>query len=463
MLNISDNSVADALELEKFKAFGILRKSRIKRLSLFLVSAFLLVIIVCLFLPWTQNIRAKGYVTTLRPEQRPQAIQSVISGRLEEWYVREGDFVNAGDTIVFISEIKDDYFDPQIVDRTSEQVDAKAQSVTSYDDKITALNLQYRALSEGLELKLEQTRNKIIQAKNKISIDSIDLVAFRTNLRIAENQADRVQQLYDKDLKSLTELQEKQLKVQESQAKVVSQENKLLNQRNELINLRIELSAVEREYSDKLAKSQSDQQTALSDKLEAIASTAKLRNLLSTYSQRQQFYHIRAPQSGYITETIKAGIGEIIKDGADIATIMPANYDLAVEIYVRPQDLPLLDLGEGTRIQFDGWPTIVISGWPETSVGVFSGEVVAIDRFISESGFYRVLVKPDESRKAWPEQLRVGTGANTFILLDNVPIWYEIWRQLNGFPANYYEVEDGKKEDKGGDEVKLKAPLKSVK
>ncbi len=458
MLNISENSINDYVKIKDYNSFGILRKSRTKRLPLYLFLGLVLTTFLSLFLSWTQNIQAKGYVTTLLPEQRPQAIQSVLSGRLEEWLVREGDFVKAGDTIVHLSEIKSDYFDPDLIARTSEQVDAKSQSIQSYDAKVKALQNQYTALEQGLILKMEQTRNKIEQGRNKIKADSIDLVAYNMNFKIAENQLERTQQLFDKGLKSLSELQEKELKLQKTKAKVTVQENKLLNQKNQLTNLIIDLSTTENEYTNKLSKSQSDQQSAISAKLETMAQTSKLKNQLSNYSQRQQYYYITAPQSGYITKAVKKGIGEIVKEGTDIITIMPQTYDLAVEIYLKPQDLPLLSIGNDVRLRFDGWPAIVISGWPETSTGVFSGKVVVIDRFISENGYYRVMISPNEIEKKWPDILRVGTGANAFILLKDVPIWYEIWRQLNGFPADFY-----KKTTSNKGELKRKAPLKSVK
>ena len=189
-----------------------------------------------------------------------------------------------------------------------------------------------------------------------------------------------------------------------------------------------------------------------------MAATSKLRNQFSNYTERQKFYYITAPQSGYITKTLKKGIGETVKEGTDIATIMPAVYDLAVEIYLKPQDLPLLQNDDLVQIRFDGWPAIVISGWPESSTGVFSGRIVAIDRFIRVNGFYRILLSPNKEKKAWPEKLSVGTGANAFILLKEVPIWYEVWRQLNGFPPDFYKTVKENKND-----VKRKAPIKSVK
>ena len=83
-----------------------------------IMTVFFIVGLVFMFLPWTQNIRGDGYITTLDPDQRPQTIPSVIAGRLNKWYVAEGDFVKAGDTIVYITEIKDAYFDPDLIPRT---------------------------------------------------------------------------------------------------------------------------------------------------------------------------------------------------------------------------------------------------------------------------------------------------------------------------------------------------------
>ncbi|GLR19540.1 HlyD family secretion protein [Portibacter lacus] len=458
MLNISENSIKDSVDLQEFNSYKLIRQSRIKRLTLWLSLGFILILFLCLFLPWTQNISAKGYVTTRSPEQRPQGIQSVIAGRLEEWYVQEGDFVEKGDTIVFISEVKSEYFDPELLARTTEQINAKSQSIDSYSEKESALVNQYIALQGALKLKQEQNYNKIKQARNKISMDSIDLIVYKNNYEIATNQLSRTKELYDKGLKTLSELQEKENKNQAAKAKVSVQENKLLNQRNELVNLTIEIQSIENDYADKLAKSQSEKQSAVSAKLESVAATSKLRNQYSNYSERQKFYYITAPQSGYITKTLKKGIGETVKEGIDIATIMPSNYKLAVEIYARPQDIPLLSTGETVQLRFDGWPAIVISGWPESSTGVFSGTIVALDKFINENGYYRILISPNIEKKDWPEKLSIGTGVNAFILLKKVPIWYEVWRQLNGFPPDFYTAEKVSTK-----ELKRKAPLKSVK
>lgn len=458
MLNISQNTISESVPVEEFKSYKQLKNRKLHRISLwFFVIAFVIFLII-LFLPWTQNINAKGYVNTRSPQQRPQSIQSVIPGRIEEWFVKEGDYVDKGDTIAFLTEVKSEYFDPNLLERTSEQIDAKSKSVNSYDQKIAALNRQYEALLDSRDVKLRQNQNKIIQAQNKIKSDSIDLVSLENNYKIIENQLSRTQELYDKGLKTLTELQEKQYKLQEATAKLTVQRNKLLNQQNELANLQLEVMSVNQNYEDKLAKSQSDRQSALSSKYETMAETSKLQNQYSNYNTRKQFYYVTAPQSGYITKTLKKGIGETIKEGTDIVSIMPSQYDLAVEVYVKPQDIPLLQSGNSVQLRFDGWPAIVISGWPKAFTGVFTGEIVSIDKFIGENGYYRIIIVPMKDEKAWPSKLSIGTGVNSFILLGEVPIWYEAWRQLNGFPPDYYQSKDKSKE-----EIKRKAPLKSIK
>ncbi|MCT4589646.1 MAG: HlyD family secretion protein [Carboxylicivirga sp.] len=457
MLNISKNSIRKYIRLSDFKAYELVKQSQVKQLPLLVMLICFMVLLIGLFLPWTQNIDAKGYVTTRQPEQHPQAIQSVISGRISDWFKREGDHVNKGDTILYITDVKNEYFDPKLVERTNEQLLAKQSSLNAYDLKINALKKQYDALKSTYRLKRRQTFQKIEQARNKISMDSIDLKAFKNNLDIATNQLARTEDLYNKGLKSLSELQDKQYKQQSAQAKMSVQKNKLYNQRNSLSILNIELLAIEQEYADKLAKSQSDLQTAVSAKLEGIATVSKLENTLSNYKQRQNYYYITAPQTGFITKIIKKGIGETVKAGTDIAIIVPDEYDLAVEIYLKPNDLPLLSKGQHVRLRFDGWPAIVISGWPESSTGVFGGTIVAIDQFISQNGYYRVLISPDETEKQWPDQLRVGAGAEAFILLNEVPVWYEVWRQLNGFPPNFYQA------NKGINSLKLKPPIKSIK
>lgn len=448
MLNISKNPIHKSVDLSDYtNSQKVFHRVHFMTIDRFLI-VFAIILIVILFLPWTQIVSGNGMVTTLTPDQRPQTIQSPIPGRIEEWYVKEGEFVNKGDTILHISEIKNEYFDPQLVERTGQQIEAKAMSVRSYEEKVKALNNQIEALQTERRLKLNQANNKLIQAKLKVQSDSIDFEAAKTNIDIAERQFNRTRELLGEGLKAVTDLEEKKLKLQETQAKLISQENKLLAAKNEVINAEIEINRVQAEYTDKISKAQSDLFTAQSGQFDTSAQVTKLENERTNYEMRNDMYYIRAPQSGIINKAIRGGIGETFKEGERLVGIMPDGYDLAVETFVEPIDLPLMYIGAKVRIQFDGWPAIVFSGWPNVSYGTYGGKIVAIENFISDNGKYRVLISPDPEAETWPSDVRVGSGAITMALLEDVPIWFELWRKLNGFPPNYYKPDNLNKLDK---------------
>jgi len=438
MLNISPHSISAHIDRSRFSSLRKVegRKSGVLIIRTAIGLAGLAFIL--MFLPWTQNIRATGNLTALRPEQRPQTIQSVIGGRIEQWYVQEGDFVKKGDTIIFLSEVKDEYFDPQLLARTQEQLVSKEGAVVSYMEKVKALDVSINAMLRNLELRSEQARNRIKQARFKVISDSTEVLAARINFEIAREQMERMRQLEKEGLKSQTDRENRDNVMQRAQAQLVAAENRLLSSRNEEINAQVELNSVGAKFREDIAKAESEKATAMSQMFDGEAVVTKLQNQFVNYTMRRGMYHLTAPQDGYITQAINAGIGETVKEGEEIVSIMPYNVDFAVEMYIRPIDLPLLKKHQPVRIQFDGWPAIVFSGWPNTSYGTYGGKVFAIDNFISANGRYRVLVTPDPDDHPWPEALRVGSGAVSMVLLKDVPIWYELWRQFNGFPPDYY-------------------------
>lgn len=437
MLGISNNSLGNEIE-EKFDLpiFDTLSTPRtaivLKRWMLGILFVFILI----LFLPWQQNINGKGSVTALSPQDRPQNIQNPIAGRIEKWAIQEGQFVKSGDTLLVISEIKDDYFDPNLPLRLKEQIQAKNDAIGSYQAKTDALRGQIAALQTNLQYSLQKARNKIRQNTAKVTSDSIDVVNEQLQTKIAKDRYDRGQDQLKQGIISLAEWESRKLKLQETQAKLISVENKLRISKQELINSQIELSSVEPDYREKISKAQSDLNSAIASYADGQSELSKLVNKQASVDVRRGLYIIKAPQDGYVVKALKAGIGETIKEGESICTLQPDNPQMAVELYVRAMDVPLIQKGREVRIQFEGWPAIQFSGWPSVSVGTFGGTVKVIDLIDSKNGDYRVLVTPQEGDEKWPVQLRMGSGVYGWVMLDNVPIWYELWRQLNAFPPS---------------------------
>lgn len=466
MLDISNQKLDYKSIDQKVYALKTIYSSRSARRLSYWLTGILIFLFLCLFLPWQQNIEGTGQVTALTPQDRPQEVNAVIGGRIKEWRIMEGQYVAKDDTLVVLNEIKSEYFDPELLKRLSEQLNAKSQGISANQNKIRATQILIQAQQTGLQLSLEKARNKYIQARLKIRMDSADYEAGKVALIIAQRQMESYNDLYKPNNQneisviSQTDWEKRRNNLQEERAKLVNKENKLLVSKNEYINARIELSSLEAEYAEKISKAQSDLSGSAADLADKEAELSKLKNYYANMNIRNDQYYILAPQDGYIVKTLKSGYGEIIKESSAICTIQPSSPQVAVELYVNAMDVPLLTKGRQVRLEFDGWPALQVTGWPSVAVGTFGGIVQVIDYVDSKDGKYRILVVPDPL-EPWPEQLRVGSGAYGWVMLDDVSMWYEIWRQLNGFPPSLYDEpsEDDEKEKKSGKKVKLKVKM----
>lgn len=424
--------------------YHINKKSNVAKWFLFTFLAFVFI----MFLPWTQNIKTQGNVNTLFQEQRPQKLNSPIPGRIIKWYVKNGDVVKKGDTILQISEIKDDYLDPLLVERTQEQVQAKKGVREYYNAKISTTENQIAAITASKDLKLNQIKIKIAQLQNKLKAEQAELTAVNNELKIAQDQLNRQNKMYEEGLVSLTQLQQRNVSYQNALAKKTSAENKLAQTQQEITSQNIEQNAVIQEYTEKLSKTEGDRFQSMGQVAGSTGDIAKLENQVATYKVRKGLYYILATQDGQITQLTKAGIGEIVKDAETIGIIVPKKIDYIAEIYVKPVDLPLIRENQKVMLTFDGFPAIVFSGWPNSSYGTFSGKIIAIENSISENGLFKAIVAEDKTQKRWPPNMKIGTGASGIAILNDVPIWYEIWRNINGFPPDYYQVNTQKNEKK---------------
>ncbi len=435
--------------MEKYKSFAhIYRQGKSTEIKPWLIG-FLLLLAAILFLPWTQNIRSKGSVTSLFQEQRPQKIYSPIAGKISKWWVKEGDFVKKGDTLAKITEIKEDYLDPNLVPRTQEQLNAKKSYLEFYAQKVQANQAQITNLKSSKTIKLEQLKNKIAQINQKLVGEKAELEAASNEALLIKDQFERNRKMFQEGLISQTQFQQRNAAAQNALAKKTIAENKVNQSLQDLRNANMEQGAIEQDYNEKINKAESDRLQSLSQIESGKGDVAKLENQVTNYTIRNGMYYIMASQDGQIIRAQKSGIGEIIKDGEELLTVVPTGNKYAVEMFVRPVDLPLLSPGQSVRFIFDGFPAIIFAGgWPDQSFGTFAGKILAVENTINDNGLFRVIVVEDPASKKWPPQIKMGAGAQGIALLNDVPLWYELWRNINGFPADFYQVNKVKKNEK---------------
>lgn len=378
-----------------------------------------------LFLPWQQSVRGQGQLTALDPSERPQTVPAVIGGRINEWLVAEGQLVKRGTVIARMSEAKDVYLDPETPKRYREQLTAKRDAVQAKRGKVSALDSQLQALELQREASIEK-------AQNELALKEAAVAAAVADSSVAADQERRREVLHKEGLASLNDLQSSRLKTQQAIAKLVEKVR-------DVSSARAQLRFADAEYADKIAKSQSERSATLSEVSEGEGDIAKLQNAVGNIDARTALYEIKAPQDGYVVRALRAGVGEQVKEGDPIVSVMPANPRLAVALDVSATDAPLVQTGSKVRLEFDGWPALQFSGWPSASTGTFGGTVSVVDQVAGATGKYRVLVVPDTADSAWPLQVRQGTGVRGWAMLSEVKLGYELWRRLNGFPPNYVE------------------------
>lgn len=417
MAALPDLTGGNAPSLDSVKLLS--RQPSFRTLRRWVGGIFALLVLI-LFLPWQQNVQAGGEVTALRPDERPQQAFATVGGRIVQWYVAEGEVVKAGDPIIALAEVKEAYLDPRAYDRAVTQVQQKRAAVVGKQAKADALARQRVALDSAWIFARQKAENRIAQL-------TASLRAAQLEDSIASVQATRAAALFAEGLRSRAELETARQRAQRAEALA-------LEVAATLATARADRAGVEADYAEKIAKVDGDRSSTLAEVAEGEADVAKLSTGRDNLEERRGLLVVRAPRDGIVVRAIRAGIGEIVKDGEPVVSVQPAAPALAVALNVNARDVPLLQTGDKVRLEFAGWPAVQFSGWPSVAVGTFGGKVAVVDQFAQPDGMYRVLVEADPEDEAWPRELRLGSGARGWALLRNVTVGFELWRLMNGFP-----------------------------
>lgn len=432
---------------------------------------FILSTLALIFVPWQQTVIGTGKVTVFSPMQRPQSIEAQISGRLKTWYVMEGQTVQAGQLIAELVDLDPKFLNAEQLHTLEEQKQALLARQVAAKERIIALQRQMNALDQSREAAIPGAGEKVSQNRERIIAAEQALEAARQNLATATYNFKRVRELYQKGLRSKRDFELAELDQVRGETGVQQAEAQLrVAQRD------VSVASYDRQkVSGDTAAALANVSASIASAQETIASTAsdiakltvEIDNLRVRTTQRQ----IKAPVTGRVVRLLRVGTSETVAEGAVLAVVVPDTHDQAVELYVSDWDVPLISEGRLVRLQFAGWPAIQFSGWPMIASGTFGGRVAVVDAVDDGRGRYRILVKPDIAAikagrdEPWPSgnYLRPGTEATGWILLNNVPLGYELWRQFNAFPptlkekpGDTYEGDDTSKEAETGKQKPVK-------
>lgn len=429
--------------------------------------------------PWQQSVTGSGDVTAYSPNEREQVIQAPIKGRIEAW--GEGIFENArvtkGQVLAEIKDLDESYSARLLAQlRNSElevaavqqQLQANQRALEDSKRVVESYEAQVRAY-ETVKVETVAAQSAYVEmAQKKLDAERQQLIEYKAAVPQLQAEYDRSQLLFKEGNLALQKVQEVERKLMEAQAKVKRAESYVESAVSELEGKRrdrtakIEEAQVKIDYAQAMlrkangdvSKSESDIAKTQQDVNKAQKELVEMQVKVS----RQDTRIIEAPFDGYVVQITPNFGSAVLKEGDPICTIVPDTNDRSVQIWVDGNDAPLVEPGRHVRLQFEGWPAIQFAGWPSVAVGTFGGEVVSIDATDNGKGQFRVLVRPDPNDQPWPAQryLRQGVRANGWVLLDQVPLWYEVWRRLNGFPPQTQI--DSPKDDKSDKSKPPKIP-----
>jgi multidrug resistance efflux pump len=378
-----------------------------RRVARILSIVFLAALVLIAFLPWQQFVTGTGKVIAFDPLDRRINVEAPVSGQVRRLHVAEGAKVKKGDIIV---EIEDN--DPNLLTNLRSQRDALITRKAAAAQRVVDLELQISQIDQSKNQALDTAQQRVV-AERAISEAAVLNFKRISDLRkpglVSERDYEQARQLQDS-----------------SQANLKGAE--------------ATLKRTDSDFNATKAGIQAQRGTAQAE----LATAGRDITTIDIQISQTQRQTVSAPRDGIVL-SVQATDSTYLRPGSPICVIIPETDSRFVEMWVDGNDIPLVSPGRDVRIQFEGWPAVQFVGWPNVARGTFGGEVRFIDPAPDNNGRFRVVVakkpdlfqhKGDAKVSDWPDQryLRQGVRANGWVLLDRVPLWWEIWRQINNFP-----------------------------
>lgn len=405
------------------------------------ITLFLLFVVIITVIPWTQTITVTGQMSAYTPYERPQDIEAQITGRIKKWHVLEGDQVKEGDLVLELEDNDPNFMSPHLLaflDQRKKALEktqhAALARVDQLDKRIVEMRNLVKAAVPSAEARVVEAVNKVREAHQKVEAAKIAATTATLNV-------ERHKQLSKRGLVSQRELE---LAIQAdtaSQADLEGTRANLQAAEEAMKSLSFGRDQVNAEMLQRLLDAEASRDASVAEAARVADQLADVSLRFSNAEQRRLVSKILAPIDGTVVKMTKVGAGETVRQGDTLVRLSPTSTDKAVEMTADGLDAPLLNVGRKVKILFYGIPAIPLPAWPELMAGTYSGVIKVVDQVDDGKGNYRFWVVPDPDDRSWPEQshVRQGTKVMGWVILNRVPLWYELWRRFNLFPPDYLE------------------------
>jgi len=375
------------------------------------------VVLGLVFLPWQQNVGGVGKVIAYDPLDRRLNVESQVSGTVKAMHVVEGQTVKEGEVIC---EIQDN--NPDLLANLALQRRAVEARLAAAKGRIEDLETQGASQQLAMQQALDAARQRVMAEKAAGGAATLN---FERSTKLVKRGVISSRQF---------ELDRRDHEAAEANVK----------------NAEATLGRTEADFQSVIAGIRAQRGSA---DAEVAAAERELTAMDNQIAQNER--QVVTAARGGVVLSVGATAGTYLRPGSSVCVIIPETDSRLAEVWLDGNDMPLVQPGRKVRLQFEGWPAIQFVGWPSVAVGTFGGRVMWVDPNVSDSGKVRIVVEPDPDvierdgvavTETWPANrwLRQGVRVNGWVLLEQVPLWKEAWRRINGFPPVVADGESDK-------------------
>ncbi len=440
--SLVDIHIDDLAASSKLKSWELVQiPPYLRRYGWWSVRLLLIGFLLLMFVPWTQTITVSGQLSAYSPYERPQDIEAQITGRLKKWHVYEGVRVKQGELILELDDIDPSFMAPELLSLLEQQKVALEQTRTAALDRARQLEKRIGEMENLVKAAIPSAEARVVEAENRVRAAEQRIIGAKVAFDTAELNVDRHRQLSTQGLVSQRELELTIQAAIASKAELKGAEAQLKEAQQNMKALGFGRDQISAEVLQRLLDAEAARAHALSEAAKAADQLASISLRVSNATQRRINSRIVAPIDGTVVKMAQVGVGETVRQGDKLVRISPTSEDKAAEMVADGLDAPLLNPGRKVRLLFYGIPAIPLPAWPELMAGTYGGIIKVVDQVDDGRGNFRFWVVPDPQDRPWPEQIHVrqGTKVMGWVILNRVPLWYELWRRFNLFPPDYQE------------------------
>ena len=436
----------------------IFRFTKTPKLAVFLgwlmIISFLILPFVLLMVPWQQTVKGRGQIVAFAPTERKRVITARVTGQISKWHVVEGSKVKIGDAIADI-----DDNDTGLSSRLESQRDFLLSRRKAAEEEVAEQGRTVQAQERSMNAAIRAAKANYDAALLQIDVAKESGKNSNFAYGFEKRRYEMFEKLY-KDrqfggLESELNRDEAKMRADRSATELKRAEVEIKKAEATLINNDALVFQAEATWLSNIAVTRANKSKAEQN----IFTIEREIQEIDCRIERFKARFVKSPCNGII-HTVTANVGEggiYVKEGDELAIIVPDTSDRVVEILIDGTDAPLvashiMENGKGphVRLQFEGWPALQMAGWPSLAIGTFGGRVRQLDPSDDGYGRFRIIVEPESmfDEDQWPENtyLRQGNQVVGWVFLNKVKLGYELWRQFNGFPPELMPKPDENKD-----------------